>query len=164
MPFWFFFHFTHTIQNSSFLIFILYCHSNHQLFGKRWNVWVAATVCLQIKLIFSDNSTYQEQSHGFEIFIYSLPLSSCISIVICLSSSNAAFVVVFCSMFLMSSALVCVIHVWNATKDSGEQENYINPSLNPSIFRLKIPALMFVNPIMGLGPIIYGYICNSVLC
>lgn len=40
-------------------------------------------------------------------------------------------------MFLMSPGLVCVIHVWNATKDSGEQENYINPSLNPSMFRLK---------------------------
>lgn len=114
-----------------------YCHPNCQLFGKLWMVWVAATVYLQIKLIFNDNSAYQGQSDGFEIFIYSSPLSSCISTVICLSSSAVAFVVLLYHMLLLSSALVCVIRVWNATKDSGEQENYINPSLNPSIFRLK---------------------------
>lgn len=145
-----------------------YCHPNCQIFEKPWIAWVSATVHLQIKLIFSDNSAYQEQSDGFQIFIYSSPLSSCISTVICLSSSNVAFVVLLYHMLLLSSALVCVIHVWNATKDSGEQENYINPSLNASIFRSKrkpkIPSLMFVNPIMGPGQIIYGYICYSVLC
>lgn len=64
-----------------------------------------------MKIIFSDDSTSQEQTDGFEIFICSYSLPSHISIVICLSSSNVPFVALLCSMFLMSSALVCVIHV-----------------------------------------------------
>lgn len=134
MPFYFI-HFTNSIQNSVFLIFMLYCHINGQLLGTLWNLQVSLTADLQMKLIFSDNSTYQEQSDGFEIYICSSLLPSCFSIVVYLSSSNAAFVVLLCGMFLMSSALVCVIYVWNATKDFREQKNYINPSLNPSIFK-----------------------------
>lgn len=87
-----------------------------------------------MKIIFSDNSTSQEQTDGFEIFTFSYFLPSHISIVICLSSSNVPFVELLCSMFLMSSALVCIIHIWNAAEVFREQENYVNPSLNSSVY------------------------------